>query len=141
MRHEKGHEKTVVSEDIPSDDTMISSLALCDEEQIFISSNFVDQDEDISTIQGFEDEKQLYQPLKLRNDHGKFAMNIGATSIFDQIYWNDDDSHDKSDNNDDISMDDPMDNSEDDFDQMELDDGTNEALLDNSMASTAQAEY
>ena len=28
MKHEKNHEKRVVLEDIPSDDTMISSLAL-----------------------------------------------------------------------------------------------------------------
>ena len=116
MRHEKDHEKRVVLENIPSDDNMISSLALCDEEQIFISSNFVDQDEDTSTVQGFEDEKQLYQALKLRNEHGQFAMNIGATSIFDQIYLDDDDFQDTSDD-DDTSMDDPMDNSEDDFDQ------------------------
>ena len=86
MRHEKDHEKRVVLEDIPSDDTVISSLALCDEEQIFISSIFVDQDEDTNTVQGFEDEKQLYQALKLRNEHGQSAINIGATSIFDQIY-------------------------------------------------------
>ena len=33
----------------------------------------------------------------------------------------------------------PHDNSEDDFDPMELDDDTNEVLLDNLMASTAQA--
>ena len=64
-------------------------------------------------------------------------MNICATSIFDQIYLDDDDSQDTSDY-DDTSMDDPMDNSEDDFDPMELDDDTNEALLDNLMASTAQ---
>ena len=57
MRNEKDHETRVVSEDIPSDDTMISSLPLCEEEQILISSNFVDQDEDTSTVQGFEDEK------------------------------------------------------------------------------------
>ena len=118
---------------------MVSALALCDEEQIFISSNFVDQDEDTSTVQGFEDEKQLYHALKLRNEHGKFAMNIGATSIFDQIYLDDEDSQDTSDDDDDTSMDDPMDNSEDDFDPMELDDDTNEPLLDNLMASTAQA--
>ena len=139
MRNEKDHEKRVVLEEIPSDNTMISSLAPCDEEQIFISSNFVDQDEDTSTVQGFEDEKQLYQALKLRNEHGQFAMNIGSTSIFDQIYLDDDDSQDTSDDDDDTSMDDPMDNSEDDFDTMELDDDTNEALLDNLMASTAQA--
>ena len=60
-------------------------------------------------------------------------MNIGATSIFDQIYLDDDDSQDTSDDGD-TSMDD----SEDDFDPMELDDDTNEALLDNLMASTAQ---
>ena len=134
MRHEKDHEKRVVLEDIPSDDTMISSLALCDKEQLFISSYFVDQDEDINTVHGFEDENQLYQALNMRNEHGQFAMNIGATSIFDQIYLNDDDSQDTSDD-DDTSLD----NSEDDFDPMELDDDTNEALLDNLMASTAQA--
>ena len=134
MRHVKNHEKRVVLENIPSDDTMISSLALCDKEQIFISSDFVDQDEDISTVNGFEDEKQLYQALKMRNELGQFAMNIGATSIFDQIYLDDDDSQDTSDD-DDTSMDD----SEDDFDPMELDDDTNEALLDNLTASTAQA--
>ena len=137
MRHEMDHEKRVVLEDISSDDTMISSLVLCDKEQIFISSNFVDQNEDTSTVHGFEDEKQSYQTLKMRNEHGQFAMNIGATSIFDQIYL-DDDSQDTSDD-DDTSMDDPMDNSEDDFDPMELDDDTNEALLDNLMTLTAQA--
>ena len=65
-------------------------------------------------------------------------MNIGATSIFDQIYLDDDDSQDTSDD-DDTSMDDPMDNSEDDLDPIELADDTNDALLDNLMASTAQA--
>ena len=134
MRNEKDHEKRVVLEDIPSDDTMISSLALCEEEQILISSNLVDQDEDINNVQGFENEKQLYQALKLRNEHGQFAMNIGTTSIFDQVYLDDDDSQDTSDD-DDTSTD----NSEDDFDPMELDDDTNEVLLDNLMASTAQA--
>ena len=65
-------------------------------------------------------------------------MNIGATIIFDQMYLDDDDSQDTSDD-DDTSLDDPMDSSEDDFDPMELDDDTNEAFLDNLMASTAQA--
>ena len=92
MRHEKDHEKKVVLEHILSDDTVVSSLALCDKEQMFISSNFVDQDEDINTVHGFEDENQLYQALDLRNEHGQYAMNIGATSIFDQIYMDDDDS-------------------------------------------------
>ena len=134
MRHEKDHEKRVVLEDIPSHDTMISSLALCDKEQMVISSHFVDQDEDINTVHGFEDENQLYQALNMRNEHGQFAMNIGATSIFDQIYLDDDDSQDTSDD-DDTSLD----HSENDFDPMELDDDTNEVLLDNFMASTAQA--
>ena len=61
-------------------------------------------------------------------------MNIGATSIFDQTYLDDDDSQDSSDD-DDTSQD----NSDDDFDPIELDDDTNEVLLDNFMASTAQA--
>ena len=65
-------------------------------------------------------------------------MNIGATSIFDQIYLDDDDSHDTS-GDDDTSMDDPMDNSENDFNPMELADEANEALFDNLMASTEQA--
>ena len=34
---------------------------------------------------------QLYQALKLRNEHRQFAMNIGATSILDQTYLDDDD--------------------------------------------------
>ena len=79
---------------------MISSLALCDKEQMFISSHFVDQDEDINTVPGFEDENQLYHALDMRNEHGQFAMNIGATSIFDQLYLNDDDSQDTSDDDD-----------------------------------------
>ena len=107
MRHEKNHEKRVLLEDIPSDDTMISSLPLFDKEQIFISSNFVDQDEDTCTVHGFEDEKQLYQALKMRKEHGQFAMNIGSTRIFDQIYFDDDDY---TTDDDDTSMDDPMDN-------------------------------
>ena len=134
MKHEKDHEKRVVLEDIPSDDTMISSLALCEKEQMAVSSYFVDQDEDINAAYGFEDEHQLYQALKMRNEHGQFAMNIGATSILDQTYLDDDDSQDSSDD-DDTSPD----NSDDDFDPIELDDDTNEVLLDNFMASTAQA--
>ena len=134
MRHEEDHEKRVVLGDIPSDDTMISSLALCDKEEMVISSHFVDQDEYINTAHGFEDENQLYQALNMRNEHGQFAMNIDATSIFDQVYLDDDDTQDTSDD-DDTSLD----NSEDDFDPMELDDDTNEVLLDNLMASTAQA--
>ena len=47
MKHERDHEKRVVLEDIPSDDIMISSLALCEKEQMAVSSCFVDQDEDI----------------------------------------------------------------------------------------------
>ena len=34
MKHERDHEKRVVLEDIPSDDTMIFSLALCEKEQM-----------------------------------------------------------------------------------------------------------
>ena len=61
-------------------------------------------------------------------------MNIGATTILDQPYLdNEDDSQDSSDD-DDTSQD----NSDDDFDPIELDDVTNEVLLDNFMASTAQ---
>ena len=134
MKHEKDHEKGVVLEDIPSDDTMISSLAPCEKEQMDVSSYFVDEDEDINATYGFEDEHQLYQALNMRKEHGQFAMNIGATSIFDQIYLNDDDSQDTSDN-DDTSLD----NSEDDIDPIELDDDTNEVLLENFMPSTAQA--
>ena len=52
MKHEKDHEKRVVLEDIPSDDTMISSLALCEKEQMAVSSYFVDQDEDINPAYG-----------------------------------------------------------------------------------------
>ena len=70
MKHEKDHEKRVVLEDIPSDDTTISSLALCDREQMVVSSYFVDQDEDINAVHGFEDEHQLYQALNMRNKHG-----------------------------------------------------------------------
>ena len=134
LKHEKGHEKRVILEEIPSDDSMISFLALCEKEQMVVSSHFVDQDEDINAVHGFEDEKQLYQALNMRKEHGQFAMNIGATRIFDQTYLDDDDSQDTSDD-DDTSLDD----SEDDFDQMELDDDTNVALNDNFMASTAQA--
>ena len=81
MRNERDHEKRVVLDDIPSDETMISSLAVCEKEEKIISSNFVNhQDEDTSTVQGFEDEMQLYQAMKLRTEHGQFAMNIGATN-------------------------------------------------------------
>ena len=134
MKHERDHEKRVVLEHIPSDDTMISSLALCEKEQMAVSSYFVDQDEDINATYGFEYEHQLYHALNMRNEHGQFAMSIGAPGILDQPYLDDDDdSHDFD--KDDLSQDD----SDDDFDLMELDDDTNEALLDNFMASTAQA--
>ena len=114
---------------------MISSLALCEKEQMAGSSYFVDQDEDIAAAYGFEDEHQLYQALNMRNKHGQFAMNIGATSILDQPYLDEyDDSQDSSDD-DDTSQDD----SDDDFDPIQLDDDTNKVLLDNFMVSTAQA--
>ena len=74
--------------------------------------------------------------LNMRNEHGQFAMNIGATSILDQSYLDDDDSQDSSDD-DDTSQD----NSDDDFDPIELDNDTNEVLLDNFMASTTQAKH
>ena len=115
---------------------MISSLALCEKEQMAVSSYFVDQDEDINATYGFEDEHQLYHALNMRNEHGQFAMSIGATSILDQPYLDDDDDSQDSSEEDDISHDD----SDDEFDLKELDDDTNEALLDNFMASTAQAE-
>ena len=135
MKHERDHEKRVVLEDIPSDDTMISSLALCEKELLAISSYFVDQDEDINATYGFEDEYQLYHALNIRNEHGQFAKSIGATSILDQPYLDDDDDSQDSSDEDDISQDDSI----DDFDPMELGDDTNAALLDNFMASTAQA--
>ena len=62
MKHERDHEKRVVLEDIPSDDTMISSLALCEKEQMAVSSYFVDRDEDINVKYDFEDEHQLPCP-------------------------------------------------------------------------------
>ena len=71
----------------------------------------------------------------MRNEHGQFAMSIGATSILDQPYLDDDDDSQDSSEEDYISHDD----SDDEFDHKELDDYTNEALLDNFMASTAQA--
>ena len=100
-----------------------------------VSSYFVDEDNNINATYGFEDENQLYQALNMRNEHGQFAMNIGATSILDQPYLNDDDDSQDSNDDDDTSKD----NSDDDFDPIELDDDTNEVLLDNFMASTAQA--
>ena len=119
MRNDRDHEKRVLLEDISSDDTMISSLALCEKEEVLISSNSVDQDEDTSAVQGFEDEVQLYQALKLRAEHGQFTMIIGATSTLNQIYLDDDDSQDSDDDDDtsmdddETSIDDPMNNSED----------------------------
>ena len=62
-------------------------------------------------------------------------MSIGATSILDQPYLDDDDDSQDSSEEDDTSQYD----SDNDFDPMELDDDTNEALLDNFMARTAQA--
>ena len=135
MKHEKDQEKRVVLEDIPSDDTILSSLALCEKDQMAISSYFVDQDEDINATYCFEDGHQLYQALTMRNKHGQFAMNIGATSILGQPYLDDDDDSQDSSDADDTSQD----NSDDDFDPIELDDDTNELLPDNFMASTAQA--
>ena len=52
-----------------------------------VSSYFVDQDEDINPTYVFEDEHQLYHALIMRNEHGQFAMSIGATSILDQRIW------------------------------------------------------
>ena len=135
MKLEKDHEKRVVLEDIPTDDTMSSSLALCEKVQMAVSSYFVDQDEDINATYAFEDEHQLYQALSMRNEHGQFAMNIGATSILDQPYLDDDDDSQDSCDEDDTSQDD----SDDDFDLTKLEDDTNEVLLDSFMASTSQA--
>ena len=43
---------------------------------------------------------QLYQAIKLRTEHGQFAMNIGATSILDKAYLDDDDSQASNDDDD-----------------------------------------
>ena len=60
---------------------------------MIISSNFVnDLGEDTSTVQGHEDEMQLYKAMKLTTEHGQFAMHVGATSILDQAYLDDDNS-------------------------------------------------
>ena len=97
---------------------MISSLVICEKEEELISSNsFNDQDEDTSTVKGFEDEMQLYQAMKLRTEHGQFAMNVGATSMLDQAYLDDDDSQVSNDDEEN-----PMDDPEDDFKLMELED-------------------
>ena len=81
---------------------------------------------------------QLCQALKLRTEHGQFEMNVGATSVLDQAYWDDDDFQGSNDDEE-ISMDDSMVDPEDDFEPNKLEDDNNEALLDNLMASTAQA--
>ena len=62
-------------------------------------------------------------------------MNAGATSILDQEYLDDDDDSQGSNDHEENSMDDP----EDDFELMELEDDKNDALLEKVMASTAQA--
>ena len=109
---------------------MIQSLAFCEKEEMIFSSNFVNgQDEETSTVKELEDEMQLYQAMKFRTEHGQFAMNIGATNIFDQAYLDDDDSQ-ASNDADENSMDDPEPESE--LMDLEEDD------LDNLMASTAQ---
>ena len=136
MKNERDHVKRVVLENIPSNETMISLLALCEKEEKIISSNFVndqdDQDGDTSTVQGFEDEMQLYQAMKLRTKHGQFAMNIGATSILDQPYLDDDDDDSQASNDtDESSMDDAQ--AESELMDLEEDD------LDDLMASTVQA--
>ena len=85
-----------------------------------VSSYFVDQDDNINATYGFEDENQLYQALNMRNEHGHFAMNIGATRILDQPYLDDDEDSQDSSDDDDTSQD----NSDDDFDPLELDEST-----------------
>ena len=73
---------------------------------------------------------QLYQAMKLRTEHGQFAMNSGATNILDQAYLNDDDDSQASNDDDENSMDDPE--AESELMDLEEDD------LDSLMASTAQ---
>ena len=87
MKHERDHEKSVVLEDIPSDDTMISSLPLCEKEKMAVSSYFVDQDEDINGAFGFEDEHQLDQALNMRNVHWQFAMNMVPPALWINLIW------------------------------------------------------
>ena len=77
-KHEKDHEKRVVLEDIPSDDTMISSLALCEKEQMAVSFYFVDQDEDINATYGFEDEHQYKTPDPVGS---KYAGVVSRESV------------------------------------------------------------
>ena len=75
MKHGKDCVKRVVLEDIPSDDTMISSLALCEKEQIAVSSYFVDQDEDIKSTYGFEDDHHC---TKICNEYW-YHQHFGST--------------------------------------------------------------
>ena len=52
-------------------------------------------------------EMQLYQAMKLRSEHGQFAMNIGASNILDHSYLDDNDNNLQASNDDDgNSMDD-----------------------------------
>ena len=78
MRNGRDHEKRVVLEDISSDENMISSLALCEKErrrsyhQILLMTK-------MKAPALFKDLKmkcKLYQAMKLRTEHGQFAMNI-----------------------------------------------------------------
>ena len=73
---------------------------------------------------------QLYQTMKLRTEHGQFAMNIGATIILGQAYLDDDDDSQASNDTDENSMDDPE--AESELMDLEEDD------LDILVASTAQ---
>ena len=72
----------------------------------------------------------------MRNEHGQFAMSIGATSILDQPYLGDDDDSQDSSEDDDTSQDD----SDDDFDLKELDDDTNDVLLNTSRLQLLKLE-
>ena len=64
MKHEKDHEKRVVLEDIPSDDTIISSLSLCEKEQMAVSSYFVERD--IFCLVYYNKMKTSMLPMDLR---------------------------------------------------------------------------
>ena len=70
--------------------------------------------------------------MKLRTEHGKFAMNIGAINILDHAYLDDDDDDSQASNDDDVNSLDDLEAESDLMDMVEDD-------LDDLMASTAQA--
>ena len=139
MKEKKDWEQRVVLDDIEASVAMVSSMHLSEMEEATIDSVFnLPNDEQVCEETILETERNLYEAMTLRAEHGNFAMNIGATNTkVNDVYLEVEPNDDIASDSDDDAGDDEFDF--DDCEPMDLDNDESESLLDSFMASANTA--